>query len=778
MAAKRKHDGSISSVSKRRQTRSPSLVQCSSSRQKSSQQTLTQLQFLPSPISPISDSGPKENSPMPPPTSKRRSRRNARRPAPVKNRTSTITQMDFLTSSLEPEVDEKDLEPIEASSSTEAGKLLISPPDEGVANTRQGKYTASPTTSKRRKKTRTKAIVSRQPKKAPRNPVHKGLLPAPPGHVLSNIENDFAADESMPSSIPESDTEERSSYHVHDTLQASRSISRPELDNRLDSSQSYVLGPPQTPVTKRKQVIPSSQSPDSLPPSTQREKRELGSPQILRSPLKGRDKNIMTPSKLGRAGSTLISGIKQVCGPVNSKIVVLPVALTSQGAVSRGAILAKSQRLYSENSPPPTYSPQLRRSSNFIPCSEDESDEDDIDYYMDGNETQMSASESLPSLSQLLGRSTMGRSVGQSQNIVRVGTVVSPKSHPGGVSSSLQATTGTASKPMLRRESSMGVEDETAFSCGDIIRTSSSGSEHHNENIRGEAPTPPLPSHLGNILNRSLIRSDSEAAAAQLQSDMLFHSTQATNDVTLPENSDLASIRQSQISTQGPTQLNAEPAMMSGNAAQSSPERIHVKLKSSSSIPIPMDDIPMYFPSKNLIQEAEVAEESGLMDSDDLNEPTYPRRRVTFLDDNDIIELPVEEEDDSHHAADEVPTQLISVSPSRRFNSSKAVRPQLEVQSSTQSDFSNFTPPGADHVEAREASKSIPKEGVRVIDTPCDHLDAPSSQVPVEQRYPFSSSPITKGAIWQVPDSLLESLPGPPGWKGYAAVDEDEMRRI
>ena len=125
-------------------------------------------------------------------------------------------------------------------------------------------------------------------------------------------------------------------------------VTDPSASAPAQASHSAVRTPSRSKVTE----IPSSQSPESLPPSI---RRQFPTSIPLTSPLRERSANIVTPREALTTKVPLKTAGLSPSRPVpsrKSRIVVLPVAISSQGAFGRGALHYTQKRSLMAFSPP------------------------------------------------------------------------------------------------------------------------------------------------------------------------------------------------------------------------------------------------------------------------------------------------------------------------------------------------------------------------------------------------------------------------------------------
>lgn len=751
----------LDSGKKRRRVASPS-TSC-----KNRQQTLTQIQFVPSLPSPVSDDDLREPSPpstaiMAASSSRSKSGRK-RRSTRTKRQKSTITQMDFLSTPMKLEIDEDDMTPLSPSSTTDimGGSALI----EGGGDS-EFKLSLSTDLPKARKmrETKSRAEGSRTelclghgprsalpgPKARRKRHSHEGGPSklssddhfAPPVPLRLPVQPRFEVQDSEELSVQAGNREEPA-FAIYEDLES----------NPLPST-------PRTPVTKRKQVIPSSQSPESNPPTAHRSQKREKLPQSGGTPLKDRTTNVISPSKNAERELFLRSGKKRVCERAKSKIVVLPVAITSQGAVGRGAWLTRSQ-WPAMNSPTQRTIAPPEAQDRVIPSSQDD------------EETEERSSDSVPSLRTLMG-TTKGQPAVTDQEPSTKDNLEIRGLGNHHESPSIQRSTAKQQEPRSQLSQHNDNNDEPPFSPGTPIHSSSPPLLHESPT---KQPTtdefPPrgdkaLQRPKEPVLPRSLSRSDSDAVAAQLHSDMLFHSTQtAAKTMTgsfIPAKA-AAQDHPSQVSTQEPTQPPQRLPKNARVASASSPEKQYIKIKSSSSFLVPLNDVPQYAGQTQtqlgLIEDQDF--EAVGVETDDLNPQSY--RVTSMLEPSLTNQTEAGQESKVGNEKCDIEEPSLPPHPPRLVVQNTISEPDTESSTSS-------TPQQVYHPHS-----SNPHQAGH--SPPSSQTQSASHRTERRRNMPFSSSPIMKDVIWTIPDSLLESLPGPPpGWNGGRAYEDEDLRRI
>lgn len=745
-------DGQSSST-KRRRISSTSGTPAANKRDPK-QSTLTQIDFVPRPSNSFSEEDLEYESlgltdlPGPRRTSSTKVSDKKRQPCSFKKQTSTLTQMDFLSSSFGTAgADHEDMAPIRVHKCTKKRKASVEdvpgappvamsesqhygchketrPPKPSSKRSSNGKRSERPSTRD--------AVTVKEPAVSSR--LRRRQSPAPPTQGLEEVSE----------TISETDQRGQQAQGLKNQtpaiVQRMREVEDSQDPGIMDDGDppSSSLAPlPRTPITKRHIIIPSSQSPESLPPSTSRKlfsQKSLYSP---RSPLKERSANIITPSRNRQIKTATPSTKKRICERNKSNIVVLPIALTSQGAVSRGGILTKSQWPQMHSRPPNTSTRTSRILRDVIPASQDDDDE-------------ASSVEDLPSLAALIGRR---RSVPASPELASTqmdGLEIQGDKTEEQVSISSPRGSNTP----VRRKDSIASDAESLFSPGPPIWTSSQpGPDKSTAAVISDPPVSPSPAS----------EHESEAAAAQLHSDMLHHSTQiaANDNIHSSETNDKEATQSasSQISTQSPTQLRSRVFPVTSQAGPGkTPERVYIKLKSSSSMAIPLDGIPRYSQihgySQTRYDEHNFDEDDDDMETDDLNGPTYASQSTRFLQEARRLSPHAENTENPYTFNDE-------------GNTSKPADPQSEKRTGPPPSSISTYPPSP-VIQPPTSETELPSSSSLPTPRPPLTVNSNPASQHQHQPQPFSSSPITKDVHWTLSDSLLESLPGPPeGWDGY-----------
>lgn len=749
-------------ASKRCRTASPWAGLSSS---KKRQQTLTQIQFVPRRPSPISDSDLLDHKrlssdDMPPPASRLRNRTRHDPSRAEIGRTSTITQMDFLSRPSTSGISDDEFNPIEVHKCTKKRK----------PSARPNMKTATKTWRRRPSEISTAGGGAGDPSIAGISRGSENEINGSPGDPTTPVNGPHSQLSNVVSTFrPTIETK-----HTREDLISSRRTLREiedweELGFTIyeDSAGLPLPSIPRTPISTR--TIPSSQTPESLPPSSN--KGQLlgqGIPISPRSPLGYRPENESTPTKGTKITFKPLVAGKGQQSPAKSKMVILPIALTSQGAVSRGDALTKSQWPLLRNSPSTRSTLISTARKQVIPSSDDEEDSE------------------VPSFDDVTTTRAANMSSRLDPNLTAPNCLANRPPNPAAKTPLKQQ----GHYPGLRLTPENENDEEPPFSPGTPIESSSPpqqplpqaqtrrSSLHHRN---GEIVLP-TNEHLS-TLHPTLARSDSEAAAAQLHS-MLHNITQVTPGSCPPGERCTLHLPPSQISTQDPTQETPRRTDASSrNAALSSPSKVFIKPKSSSSVEIPMDDITRHPQSSPHDLEAIDASDVDYLETDDLNPSTYRRRDIEIQHPESLL---------AKHAGSPVPprkTKQTSMHKLQRQDpnaiaSSLCSASRLVIQDSTCTSDPETLSPLQTPQEVISFQPDVSPSWLQNCSQAKEDQfektdDILSSQAsPGHHRFPLSSSPITKGAHWTIPDSLMESLPGPPpGWHGYPIV-EGETRKL
>ncbi|KAL9110463.1 MAG: hypothetical protein Q9227_005007 [Pyrenula ochraceoflavens] len=578
--------------------------------------------------------------------------------------------------------------------------------------------------------------------------------------------------------------------------------------------------PPQTPqknLPKRSfppdTVVPSSQSPESLPPSTHHSRKTVTwTKQLQSSPLKERSVNLPTSgsttplaSKLDRESSpNRAECASNLSEHTKSLIVRLPVSYPAHwsrlqdGKSSRAASIGEQLQLDNEmvqrsstkpslhTIPKETIVPQQRVRS--IPCSQSELPETELSMKLHASEETGNFSplrrqrskllvDGWPEMEQMLGRPSakkvmLQRAPAPNARIVSRETESSQLKNNNFDRNEAEFSIGTDTQAMFDKLNSSSSDEHQAEEVilGHKETGPDSAPEDGSDNSAIEEPfdlgSPvithtPLSSRQTHS-TEALIQTPSRKSTRALTSARRLRSQHGLPD-SLPRSGPLPFPHQSQVSTQSPTQAAPSfyrPTAMVGLSSDSisAPAAISVKDEPSST-PIRMRDLPAFE------EEDDEPEGGGTWDLD----PT-PRR--LFSRTETLKQSPGTESVKRENSSPPYVDLRLSSSPSPRRD-----RPQYNQSPNPDTVQPSSTPDldaGCWNEDYRHESQRRSEEADEIELPPHEPLAASEEaaedkelggdekETSSEDEKVPSSSPILKTGVFKVRESLLESLPGPP----------------